>query len=325
MNTFWAIGLLGVGILILWRAAELLVRGAVALAERLGISPLIIGLTVVAMGTSAPEVAASIAASVRGMGNVALGNVYGSNVANLALVGGLASLVRPLRIGKKTLRRQIPAMLAVAVLLWPMLLDLTLGRGEGLVLLGVFATLVAWTVYTTQAERRSGAMEAEAEVSVPTTQALSTTKSVVLVAVGLAGLAIGADIAVRGAVFLGDKLGLSKAVIGLTIVAVGTSLPELATSLVASVRGQHDISIGNLVGSNIFNTLLVAGVTGLVRPFSIAPRLAGIDYWVMVGVSVAFTVLAVLGRRVITRTSGVILVTGYAVYVVLLLSWRAGS
>jgi len=315
MNTVWAIILLAGGVVILWKAADLLVSGAVSLAERLGISPLVIGLTIVAMGTSAPEAAASIAAAVRDIGDTAVGNVYGSNIANLALVGGVCALIRPIRIQLLTLRREIPVMLAVMLLLWPVLGNSYLSRTEGIMLLVLFAGLILLTVYSA---RKEGYKSTSAQEHKNT----SVQRSVVLVVIGLVGLAVGADMVVRGAVVIGERVGLSKAVIGLTIIAIGTSLPELATCVAASVRGQDDISVGTLVGSNIFNALLAIGAAGLVRPFAIVPRLAGgVDYWVMVIISVGFAAAAVIGRRTIGRAGGTILVCGYVGYMIYLLGF----
>ena len=321
MNVLWAITFLAGGLVILWKAADLLVSGAVKLAERLGVSPLVIGLTVVAMGTSAPEVAASIAAAIRGQGDIAIGNVYGSNIANLALVGGLAALIRPLVIKKQTLRYQIPVMLLAALLLWPILHNLDLSRAEGIVLLAVFAVLILLIVFMARKQQHSSTRAQEHKDTQTTT---NTKMSVLFVVIGLAGLALGADIAVRGAVFLGDRIGLSKAVIGLTIIAIGTSLPELATCVVAAIKGQHDISIGNLVGSNVFNTLLVVGTAGVVRPFQIVQRLAGVDYWIMIAVSAAFASLAIVGRRVIGRLAATLLLCGYVGYMLYVLVFTAG-
>jgi cation:H+ antiporter len=316
MNIAWACLFLAGGLIILWKAAELLVAGAVGLAQRLGVSPLVVGLTVVAMGTSAPEVAASIAAAVRGAGDVAIGNVYGSNIANLALVGGLCALIRPISVQLRTLRREIPVMILVALLLWPVLHNLRLSRPEGTTLLAVFAVLILLTVYLAKREHKSIRAQGHKSTGV--------TKVLLFVVIGLAGLALGADLAVRGAIVIGKQIGLSQAVIGLTIIAVGTSLPELVTSLVASIKGQYDISIGNLVGSNIFNTLLVTGTAGVVRPFAIGQRLAGVDYWVMILVSVAFASMAIIGRRAIGRAGGVFLLCAYIGYMVYLLGYTAG-
>jgi len=307
--------------LILWKCAELLVAGAVGLAERLGVSPLIIGLTIVAMGTSAPEVAASIAAAVRGAGDVAIGNVYGSNIANLALVGGLAALIRPITIKKQTLRREIPVMLLVALLLWPVMHNLYLSRPEGTALLAVFAALILLTVYMARRDKKLATENTEKENERNTQYAVrNTKKSVLFVVIGLAGLALGADMTVRGAVFIGEQVGLSKPVIGLTIIAIGTSLPELATCVAAAIKGQHGISIGIIVGSNVFNALLAIGVAGLIRPFEVVQRLAGVDYWIMVIVSAAFAAMALVGRR-IGRADATLLLCGYAGFLVYLLAF----
>jgi len=329
MNIVWAVILLAGGLVILWKSADLLVAGAVALAERLGVSPLIIGLTIVAMGTSAPEVAASIAAAVRGAGDVAIGNVFGSNIANLALVGGLVALIRPLRIQSRTLRREIPVMLLVGLLLWPVLLDKNLSHLEGLVLLSVFAGLILLTVYIARKDKGLATVKENkrnTQYAIPVAELRNTKKSVFFVVIGLVGLALGAEMAVEGAVFIGGRIGLSNAVIGLTIIAFGTSLPELATCLVAAVKGQHDISIGNLVGSNIFNTLFVTGTAGMICPFTMEePGLTGgAYYWIMIAVSAGFAVLAVLGRSVITRLAGTLLLCAYVGFIVYLLVYTAG-
>jgi len=298
----------------LWKSAELLVAGAVGLAERLGVSSLVIGLTVVAMGTSAPEVAASIAAAIRGTGDVAIGNVYGSNIANLALVGGLCAFIRPIRVQMRTIKYEMPAMLIVGLLLMPILHNLSLSRPEGIALLGLFFVLILTVIGF--ARRGSVAIVDESKEVVKLKSQLSG-RNFLFVIVGLIGLAAGAEGTVRGAIFIGERIGLSKAVIGLTVIAIGTSLPELVTCLVAAIKGHDDISIGNLVGSNIFNTLLVTGTAGTIRPFSVAARLVGADYWIMIGVSAVFMVMAFIGRR-ISRTDGILLFCiyiGYMVYV----------
>jgi cation:H+ antiporter len=314
MGIHWAILFLVVGLVILWKSAELLVSGAVGLARMLGVSPLIIGLTIVAMGTSAPEVAASIAAAVRGAGDVAIGNVYGSNIANLALVGGLCAILRPIRVQGQMLRREIPLMILVALLLLPFLSNLYLSRPEGVVLLALFTGLILLTVYLARKNKYES-------TAIQEQKSLSVNKSILFVVIGLAGLALGAEGTVRGAVVIGEQIGLSEAVIGLTIIAVGTSLPELMTCVAASIKGQDDISVGNLVGSNVFNTLLVVGTAGTIRPFGIVQRLAGIDYWIMIIVSIGFACAVLIGRRSIGRTSGIVLLCGYAVYMVYLLAF----
>jgi cation:H+ antiporter len=211
-------------------------------------------------------------------------------------------------------------MLLVALLLWPVLHNLYLSRTEGLVLLAVFSALLLLIVHSARKEKHKSTTTQENK---DTCAKLNMRKSVLLVVIGLVGLALGADIAVRGAVFIGERAGLSKAVIGLTIIAVGTSLPELATCLVAAFKAQHDISIGNLVGSNIFNTLLVTGSAGAIRPIEIVPRLIGVDYWIMIIVSGVFLLAAAIGRR-IGRIDGIILLGGYIAYIVYLLAYTSG-
>lgn len=322
MNLIVNIVLLAGGVVILWKSAELLVAGAVGLAQKLGVSSLIVGLTVVAMGTSAPEVAASIAGVLREAGgDLAVGNVFGSNIANLALVGGLIALIRPLRVQRQSLFREIPVMLLVSLLLWPLLRNSYIARSESLILLAVFVALISLTVYAARRETRQ---------PVPIIESLQpdakhATRGVkinfLFVLIGLAGLALGAKMAVEGAVFIGLEIGLSKRVIALTIIAFGTSLPELVTCLVAAIKGHHDISVGNLVGSNIFNTLLVTGAAGMVKPFEVGPRLAGgVDYWIMVIISAAFAVAVIIGRCVLGRVSGSLLVCAYIGYIIYLLT-----
>lgn len=310
------------GLLILWKSAELLVAGAVGLAQKLGISSLVMGLTVVAMGTSAPEVAASIAGVLRktGGGDLAVGNVFGSNIANLALVGGLVALIQPLRVQRKTLFREIPVMLAVALLLWPLLHDSNLSRPEAVILLAIFAALIILTVYA--ARRESRQPDRPSENLEPDTKydVRNMKKAILFVVIGLVGLALGAKMSVEGAVFIGIRIGLSERVIALTVIAFGTSLPELVTCVVAALKGHHDISVGNLVGSNIFNTLLVTGAAGTVRPFEVESRLAGgTDYWIMIVISAAFAGAIIIGKRVLGRVCGSLMVCVYVGYIIYLI------
>ncbi|MFC1739764.1 calcium/sodium antiporter [Planctomycetota bacterium] len=317
MNIILAILLLIGGLIILWKTAELLVAGAVRLAELLGISPLVIGLTVVAMGTSAPEAAASIAGVLRGPADLAVGNVFGSNIANLALVGGFVAFIRPLTIKKITLKREIPVMLLSALLLWPFLQNSHFSRPEAAALLIIFAGLLIITVHLARKEGVEVKVE-QYEAKAPE----KMIKCLLLVAAGLFGLALGAKMTVEGAVSIGLKLGLSEGVIALTIIAFGTSLPELVTCIVAALKKQDEISIGNLVGSNIFNTLLVTGGAGLVKPFTISSRFAGgTDYWIMIIVSAGFAAIVILSRRVIGKLGGSVLLCTYIAYIIYLFAF----
>lgn len=302
------------GLVALWLGAEWLVRGAAALAHRLGLSSLVIGLTVVAFGTSAPELAVSLRGALTGLADVAVGNVVGSNIANLGLILGLAALLRPVVAAAQLIRREVPLMIAVSLLLVALLADGRLGRGEGVVLvLGI----VAYTAWSVVAARREGA-EVEQEFSAGEPgKSLSAGLAVLAVGGGLAVLVGGATVLVDGAVTLARAAGLSEAVIGLTLVAVGTSLPELATSTVAAVRGQGDIAAGNVIGSNIFNLLCILGVAATVRP--LAPGGIGIvDLAVMVGFAVAVLPMLVTARR-LSRWEGAALLAGYLAYTVWLL------
>lgn len=319
----WAVLFLVVGLLLLWRGADFLVGGAVRLAGKMGISHLVVGMTIVAMGTSAPEVATSIAAAIGGKGDIAIGNICGSNIANLALIGGLVAMIRPLQLQMATLRREVPAMLAVALLLWPVLRDLMVSRTDAISLLVVFGVMV---VYTVRTARAAGAGESVREPDGSSEASQTVKQDAFFVVLGLAALAIGARATVSGAVVIGARIGLTDAVIGSTIVAVGTSLPELMTCLVAAAKGHHDISVGNLVGSNIFNTLFVTGMAGLVQPFAVSGRFAGgIDYWIMVAVAVVFTAAAIIGGRTIRRSSGALLLGVYAAYLLYLLISAPGG
>ncbi len=306
------------GIILLSKCADVLVSGSVQLARHFGIPPIIIGLTIVAMGTSAPEVAASIAAVFQGPqgGDIAIGNVFGSNIANLALVGGIVVLIRPLAIPARTLRFDMTIMLAVALVLWPILSDLAVTRPEALLLLSLFLGITGWTVFSVKRKRPVDLTAPN--IVVPDTVTDSNhplNRSLIYVVVGLIGLALGAKLAVFGAVSIGKLIGLSEAVIGLSIVALGTSLPELVTCVVAALRGHDDLSVGNLVGSNIFNTLLVTGIAGVSRPFKVSPRFAGgNDYWAMITIGFVFLALALLGRGTIGKKSGTLLLAGYVAY-----------
>ena len=313
---FFDILLLGAGIVLLIKGAEWLVEGAISFARRFGLSPLVIGLTIVAMGTSAPEVAASIAATLSGSGDIAVGNVFGSNIANLALVGGLCALIRPIKVRSAAIWRDMPIMIASALLLWPILKNGSLNRSPALFLLLLFAAILILMIRTERKSlTRPDLSDEEQELLQKAPKRLGT--ALLLITVGLIGLAAGAELTVSSASSFGRIIGLSEAVIGMTIVAVGTSLPELITCLVASFKGHDDLSIGNLVGSNIFNTLLVLGAAGLVRPFSITPQIMKTDYWIMIAVSVLFSLFALIHGK-ISRPAGFLLIAVYVAYLVYL-------
>ncbi len=295
--------LLLVGLAGLFLGGEALVRGAVGIALRLSMPPLLIGLTVVGFGTSMPELLVSLDAALRGAPDIALGNVVGSNIANILLIIGLSALVRPIRIEGATLRRDAAAMVAAAAVLVAPFWTGALGRLAGLGLMAGLGLYLA------------AAFRAPAEaIAAPAVPPAPLWRGLLWVAAGLAGLILGARLLVDGAVGLARGFGLSEAFIGLTIVAVGTSLPELATSLVAALRRQSGIAIGNVLGSNIFNVLGILGATALIAPIPVADRFLTFDLPVMVAVSVLFAAL-LLARPAIGRPAGAALLGAYALYV----------
>lgn len=309
------LALMGGGILLLLAGAEALVRGASALALRFGVSPLVVGLTVVAIGTSSPELVVSMQAAWAGQGGVAVGNVVGSNVANLGLIVGLSCLLGPMLVDRKLVRRDVPVMLAAMGLVAVFLLDGALGRVEGAVLaLGA----VAYTVDTIRRSRRES--RAAREVDLPpeveaalSERSVSTGRHVLFVVGGVALLVYGSDLLLRGAIEAATRFGVSEAVVGLTLVALGTSLPELATTVVGALRGHGEIALGNALGSNIFNSLGVLGPTALVAPIvgaGVGPA--------TLGLMLAFGVLTMFflytGGQT-RRWEGAVLVAAYAAYI----------
>ena len=292
------------GVALLYFGGNLLVDNASLLARRWGVSSLVIGLTVVALGTSAPELAASVTAALRGVPELALGNVIGSNIANLALILGVTALIYPLQTQKGFLRRELLVMIGAAALLPLLLLDGTLSRVDGcLLLVGLGGYL--WSLLS-----RRDPVEAEAQVVGSRPSWVGTLGALL----GLSLLVGGAQLLVSGATSLARSFGVPELVIGLTLVAVGTSLPELATAGVAAFRRESDIALGNVVGSNIFNVLFILGVTALVRPIHIPYRAVALNLWLMVGLSLLLLPLLLTGLRLGRREGGLLLVL-YLFYV----------
>jgi cation:H+ antiporter len=318
--------LAGGGLLVL--GAELLVRGASQLAASLGISPLVVGLTVVAFGTSAPEIAVSVQASASGQGDLALGNVVGSNISNLLLILGLAAVISPLVVAQQLIRRDVPLLIGVSLLVVVLALDGALGAIDGALLLG---GALAYTVFAVrQSRRESAAVEAEyvAEFGVrqrPTLRQWLMRVGSVLV--GLALLTLGSRWLVDGAVALAQVLGVSDLIIGLTVVAVGTSLPEIASSVLASLRGERDIAVGNVVGSCLFNLLAVLGLAGLVAPGGITVPASALafDLPVMLAATVACLPIFLHGGAILRWEGGLFLgyYGAYTLYLLLAASQSA--
>ena len=304
----------GFGLVALIAGAEAMVRGASRLAASWGISPLVVGLTVVAFGTSAPEMAVSVGAALSGSSDLAIGNVVGSNIANILLILGISALVAPLLVAEQIIRQEIPIMIGASLLVAVMALDGGIGRVEAALL---FALVIAYTVYlVVQSRRASQATEDEFSSEIPTS-AWDRHWSVqaALVLGGLALLVLGADWLVGAAVVFARHFGVSDLVIGLTVVAVGTSMPEIATSLIAALRGQRDIAVGNVIGSNIFNLLAVLGAAGMVSTggLSVPEAARNFDLWVMLAVAFACLPILLTGRE-IARWEGAIFLGYYAAY-----------
>lgn len=306
----FSILLLVVGIALLYLGGEVLVKGAIRLAVSFGISPMVVGLTVVAFATSAPELAATLTAAFRGVPDIAIGNVLGSNVANLALILAASAMVYPLTVTTRFLRREVAFMVLVSVLLYPVLLtDLRVGRIEGMVL---FAALLAFIRSLLKDPEHQIPPELEED---PGQQPVW--KSSLAVAFGVALLVGGAQALVVGASDIALSLGVPARVVGLTVVALGTSLPELAASIAAARQKQGDLVLGNIIGSNIFNVLCILGLTPIIHPIDVAPAVLSLDIWVMLGISILVAVMLTSGKRLV-RWEGVLLITIYVGYTVFL-------
>lgn len=307
------------GLLALYLGAEWLVGGAARVARRLGTSPLVVGLTIVAFGSSAPELLVGVVASAQDRSDVVLGNVLGSNILNIALILGVSALARPLHVGMRLMSREAPLMVVVSVAVAGMMLDGHLGRVDAVVLLVGFLAFIAYVLRAAQDEPAEVAAEYvqfESAERGPPRGALG--RDVALIVLGLLGLLVGAQFLVMSAVFFARLVGVSEVVIGLTVVAVGTSLPELATCVVAAVRRESDIALGNAVGSNLFNLLSILGVSALIRPITVAPGLLTFEVPAMILFALLLVPLAWRGR-VLGRVSGSVLLVGYVAFTALLI------
>ena len=306
------------GFALLAISAHWLIAGASALALQVGLSASVIGLTVIAYGTSLPEMTVSTVSAISGNPEIALGNVIGSNIANIGLIIGLTALFRPLPVERAFLRRDFPILAVVTGVLIYFLADGSISRLEGAIL---FLAGIAYTVFlvvSTRGKADEGAVPAEAE---QIDASMSRPKQIALIVLGLGGLIGGGRLGVMGAVDLAGAFGMSERVIGLTVVAVGTSLPELAASLMAAWRRQSGMALGNILGSNIFNIIFVLGVSALIHAITVpGGRALQIDLGTMVAITVLFG-LFMLTRRRISRLEGVLLILGYAAYTAYLVAF----
>jgi cation:H+ antiporter len=310
-----SIGLIALGVLLLVAGGEVLLRGAVGMATLLRMTPAVIGLTVVAAGTSVPELAVSGVAAYKGQTDIAVANVVGSNIFNMAVILGLCALVRPMKIEGNTLRLEYPALLAATILGVLVCLDGVVDQWEGAFLLSVY---VGFNVYLIRVVRREMSAKEAAALTVEVRElkaeaAPRFSVSSGLVIVGILLLGAGAHSTVTGAVGVARTLGLSERIIGLTIVSIGTGLPEVVASLVSSIRGRSDVAIGNVIGSNLFNILVILGLCSIVAPLQVPAGIQYGDAWWLMGVTVLLLPLMVVGRN-IRRWEGALLLAVYAAY-----------
>lgn len=307
---------LAIGLGLLIAGAEVLIRGGAALALRLGLSALVVGLTVMAYGTSSPELMVSVQAATSDKSAISLGNVIGSNICNVLLILGFASLITPVSANAQVVRREAPIMIAATFMIAAMLLDGELGRIDGAILV---TAVVVYTVLTIRDSRRAAAQNPELESG--DAKSLGLGLATLYVLAGLGVLIFGSQLFVGGAVELASGWGVSEAVIGLTIVAIGTSLPELATSVVAAVKGDADVAVGNVVGSNIFNILGILGTTAVMKPMPTGD-ISKVDLGVMIAVAVIFYPLIRL-RGKVGRIEGATMLISYAAYTMWLVNQQS--
>lgn len=301
--------LAGLGLLVV--GGDVMIRGAVSAARGFGVSPLMIGLTLVAFGTSTPELVTSLEAAFRGAPGVAVGNVVGSNICNILLILGLAAAIKPVRAEARGFRRDGTA-LALATLAGVAALQFdALNRATGAIFL---ASLAAYTAFTYWQERDQPGGETPEE---PAEEPTPLRRALLLTAVGLCGVMLGANLLVDGSIELARTLGVSDALIGLTIVAIGTSLPELVASTAAAYRGHSDVAFGNILGSNLYNILAILGATSLIHPIPVAPEIAAFDGWIMLAATAAMIAFTMTGWRV-TRLEGWLMLAAYGGYIAVL-------
>ena len=305
---FEAILLVLGGFVLLGGGGEGLVSGAVSLADRLKVPPLIIGLTVIAFGTSAPELTVSIQAAFQGQPDIAVGNIIGSNISNMLLVLGISALIQPIIVKGKELSRDGIFMLLVTLCFCFVAFYGDITR---LVAVGMVGVIGLYTVYLYRLGSDEDAIQ---EISENPLADASVFVCLVILALGTIAVVLGADLLVKGAVILATEFGVSEGVIGLTVVAIGTSLPELAISILAAFRGHAALAVGNIVGSNIYNILLILGVTGLVHPIAIAPDFLLMDIWMLLGVS-GLTVFLLSCQQGISRVFGGLFLVTYIIYI----------
>jgi cation:H+ antiporter len=314
------LAIIGGFILLVW-SADRFVLGAAALARNLGVSPLVIGMTIMGFGTSAPEMLVAAMAAANGNPAMGIGNALGSNIANIGLVLGATALIIPLSVASRTLRREYPALFAVTLLAGALMLDGELGREDGYILLGGTALMVSWLIWLGRHSRNKDPLETEFEAEIPVGMAMGW--AVFWALLGLVVLMMSSRLLVWGAVDVARALGVSDLVIGLTIIAIGTSLPELAASVMSAVKGEDDMAVGNVIGSNMFNLLAVLAFPAIIYPSTLEAAVMQRDFPVVVGLTLALFVMA-YGFRApgrINRFEGGALLASFAAY----LTWLGAT
>lgn len=307
-------------ILLVW-SADRFVDGSASLAKFYGMPSLLIGMVVIGFGTSAPELFVSTISAYQGNAGIAIGNAYGSNITNIALILGATALFRPITVHSQVLRQELPILTLVSILTFLLILDLEISRFNALILIAIFAALITWSILK---QVKSNPMDIDAfakDVDHSMTSSFNIRKSILNLVAGLLLLLVSSRLFVWGAVNIATALGVSQVVIGLTIVAVGTSLPELASSIIAARKGESDLALGNILGSNLFNTLAVIGFAGLIRPLSVDQEVLYRDLPVMLALTLSLFVICFGFRSVgrINRIEGLVLLVMYVIYTVYLL------
>ncbi|WP_273133620.1 calcium/sodium antiporter [Marinobacter vinifirmus] len=321
-----AIGAIIAGLVLLVWSADKFVEGAAATAKHLGMPTLLIGMVIIGFGTSAPELAVSAMAASDGNPGLALGNGYGSNITNIALIVGLTAIIAPIAVHSQVIRKELPLLLVLTLIAGAQLLDGELSRLDGWVLLAVFAAVMGWSIYQGyQGKEDPLAGDTETEMI---DHPMPLKSAVIWLVVGLVLLIASSRILVWGAVTIAQSLGISDLIIGLTIVAIGTSLPELASALAAVKKNEHDLILGNILGSGIFNTLAVVGLAAVIEPLSVAPEVLYRDWTLMFGLTLALLVMGfgLTGwRKLISRVDGALLLLVYVGYTGYLFSTMAAG
>jgi len=303
------------GFALLIAGGEIMVRGAVAIARHLDVPPIVVGLTIVAIGTSAPELSVSIDAVLRGAPDIATGNVVGSNLSNILLVLGIAALIKPIKVVPQLIHRDGMMMVASAALLTAMAQTGSIGFVTGIAMLGTYVGYLGYCYWVEQVKGDPSQELTLAEVDEHSGAPQKLIFSVGMFLIGLAGVIWGADLLVQGAVTLARDFGLSEAVIALSVVAIGTSLPELAVSVIAAFKGRSDVAVGNIIGSNISNVLFILGTTSMVAPIDFAVQIARFDSWFMLLITVLLIPVLVTGKR-ISRREATVFISIYVIYII---------